>query len=513
MNYNLSDLLAHRAYLAPTHEGFVGPDYRYSYAEVDRRCTRFAAWLRAAGLAPGDRIAVYGKNSAALATAIFGASRADAIVVVMNWRLQVDELAYMLDHSGARALFYDAAFAPAVEALRARCGGLDLLVCHGDAARDPRFDDLVDAAAPALPPCPPATRRGDDAAVIMYTSGTTGRPKGAMLTHDNFLAAAHGTSSTLDWFDSHRFLLVAPMFHIGGLMPLTTSVQKGTMVYFLPDFDPAAIWRVIGRERITTMMLVPAMLSALLAAASQVDADPSSLVHIVCGASTVPRALIDAWAALGVGIQQVYGLTEVTGALTFWKAAMDPAKADSHGKAAFLNRLRIVDPHTGAPLPAGVCGEIQCAGAVVFAGYWNDPGATRAALRDGWLATGDLGYLDEAGFLYVIDRLKDLIISGGENIYPSEVERVLLAEDGVAEAAVVGVPDEKWGESPIAFVVRRPGATVTGDALLDACRARLARFKCPKAVRFVDALPRSGVGKVVKTTLRERARSGAGDDD
>lgn len=500
MTYNLGEMLAHRAYLAPDHEGFAGAQGRFSYAEVDRRCERLASHMRLAGLKPGERIAVYGKNSEALATAIFAAAKADAIAVVLNWRLQTEELVYILNDSGAHALFYDEAFAPMVEELRHRTG-IGVLVCNGRSATDPSYTDIVEDGD--LPPCPPARRRGGDTAIIMYTSGTTSRPKGAMLTHDNFLAAGHGTSSTIDWHDSHRFLLVAPIFHIGGLMPLTTSVQKGTSLYFMPDFDPVAVWEVIKRERITNMMSVPAMLHALLAVASQVEADPSSLVNITCGASVVPEALIEAWRRMGVDIQQVYGLTEVTGALTFWKPAMDAEKASSHGKPAFLNRMQVVDIETGKPVPPGMPGEVMCQGPVVFAGYWNNPEASASAMRDGWFATGDIGYMDEGGFLHLVDRLKDLIISGGENIYPAEVERVILAHDGVADVAIVGRTDEKWGEVPVAFVVRKPDAVVGEQDIIDDCRSHLAGFKCPKTVIFLDALPRNGIGKIIKPKLRE----------
>lgn len=502
MTYNLGDMLAHRAYLAPDHEGFISAEGRYTYAEVDARSEKVAAWLRDSGLNPGDRIAVLGKNSEALATTIFAAAKADAIAVVLNWRLQVEELVYILNDSGARALFFDEAFAPAVAALSQRTG-LDLFICNGLSASAPSFADIVTRGD--LPPCPPATRRGGDTAIIMYTSGTTSRPKGAMLTHDNFLAAGHGTSSTIDWFDSHRFLLVAPIFHIGGLMPLTTSVQKGTTVYFMPDFDPVAVWDVIDRERVTTMMSVPAMLNALLAVTARIEADPSSLINITCGASVVPKALIEAWAKMGVSVQQVYGLTEVTGALSFWKASMGPTKSDSHGKPAFLNHIKIVDAETRQPVPTGTPGEVLCQGAVVFAGYWNNEEATHAAIQDGWFATGDVGYLDTDGFLYLIDRLKDMIISGGENIYPAEVECVIVNHGGVAEVAVVGRPDAQWGEVPLAFVVRKPGAIVHEQDIIDDCRSHLAPFKCPKAVIFVDALPRNGIGKVLKPELRKMA--------
>ena len=500
MTYNLSEMLAHRAYLAPDHEGFIGLDYRYSYAEVDERCSRVAAWLHQAGIAPGDRVAVFAKNTEALATTIYGASRADAIVVVLNWRLQVEELEYILQNSGAKALFYDEAFTATVDELRQKTA-LDIFLCNGASTQDANYADVV--ADTQLPACPAPQRSGSDTAIIMYTSGTTGKPKGAMLTHDNFLAAGHGTSSTIDWYDSHRFLLVAPIFHIGGLMPLTTSVQKGTTLYFLPDFDPVAVWDVIAREKITTMMSVPLMLAALLAVAGKMQVDPSSLVNITCGASVVPANLIEAWAKMGVSIQQVYGLTEVTGALTFWKASMNPAKPSSHGKPAYLNRICIVDPKTGAAVATGERGEVMCKGAVVFPGYWNNPEASAAAFRDGWFATGDVGYVDEDGFLYLVDRLKDIIISGGENIYPAEVESVILASGAITEVALVGVSDEKWGEVPVAFDVRKAGSETTGEEIIADCRKHLAGFKCPKSVVFLDALPRNGIGKIQKPALRE----------
>lgn len=500
MIYNLGEMLAHRADLAPHHEGFIGPDCRLSYGEVNIRCDTIAAWLHSHGVQPGDRVAILGKNSVAHATMLYGAAKADAVSVVLNWRLQVQELAYILNDSGATVLFYDEEFALAAEELRA-CTGLKLFIRNGTGGNDTTFAGII--ANNALPPCPRAQRRGDDAALLMYTSGTTGKPKGAILTHANFLAAGHGTSSTIDWLDSHRFLLVVPAFHIGGLMPLTTSVQKGTTVYFQPDFDPVVVWQIIARERITTMMTVPAMAEALLMVAAKMEVDTSSLINMTCGASVVPQSTISSFEKMGVSVQQVYGLTEVTGAATFWKASMNPEKSDSHGKPVYLLELMIANLATGAKVEPGTPGEILCRGAVVFAGYWNNEEATTAAIREGWFATGDIGYLDEDGFLYVVDRLKDLVISGGENIYPAEIEQVILSLDSVVEAAVVAQSDEKWGEIPVAFVVRKEGACLDATAVLDCCKTQLAPFKCPKKVIFLDALPRNGIGKVLKNKLRE----------
>lgn len=506
MRYNLSETLAHRALLSPHHDGFVEAGQRLSYADVDRGCDRLAAHLHRAGLAPGDRVALYGRNSAALATAIFAASRADGIAVILNWRLSAEELAFILADSGARALIYDEAFAPVVDQLRS-IPGLDLFVRIGAGGEDAdggdaTYADIISGAAPA--PCPPPQRRGGDTAIILYTSGTTSRPKGAMLTHDNFLAAGHGMACTIDWLEDHRFLLVAPLFHVGGLSPLVTGIQVGTSFHFLADFDPVTVWQVIGRERITTMMTVPAMLSALLAVAARMPVDASSLVNISCGASAVPEALIRAWADQGVKVQQVYGLTEMTGAVSFWKSPMGLEKCGSQGKPAFFNRLRIVDIDSGQPVAGpGLRGEVLCQGPTVFAGYWNNPAASAAAMRGDWFATGDVGYLDADGFLHLVDRLKDMIISGGENIYPAEVERVITAHDGVAEAAVVGRPDERWGEAAVAFVVRKPGVVLDEADLIAFCQSHLARFKCPKQVTFLDALPRNGTGKIVKPRLRE----------
>ena len=286
-------------------------------------------------------------------------------------------------------------------------------------------------------------------------------------------------------------------------MPLVTGIQKGSTAFFLAEFDPATVWKVIERERITTSMLVPAMLVALLAAKEGNAGDASSLCYLSCGASAVPPALIEAWWAHGVQIHQVYGLTEVTGSLSYWKRSMGAEKARSQGRPVFLSRVRIVDPATGTTVPANMPGEVMCRGATVFAGYWNDCVATQSAMRDGWFATGDIGYFDEDGFLYLVDRLKDLIISGGENVYPAELETVIAALDGVAEVAVVGRADARWGEVPVAFVVGQQHAELSEESVLEVCRTNLARFKHPRGVIFLDALPRNGLGKITRPALRQ----------
>lgn len=501
MTPNLSQLLAQRAALSPEREAIVDPEGRWSYAEFNARCDRLAAHLRAQGVARGDRVAVLARNGEFAATAVFAIARAGAAVVVLNSRLQVAELAYILGDSEPAAVLYEQAFAPLAEALRAQCGARHWL-CHGDAgSADARYLDVVQATAP-LPPLPGVGIDAEDTAVLMYTSGTTGHPKGAMLSHRALLWTAHGNSCTLPWNEDYRFLLVAPLFHIGGLSPLVTNVVKGCTTVLAPEFEPVAIWQTIAAERITNTMTVPVMLQALLAVAQKMPVDASSLKYASCGASAVPRALIEALGQLGITVYQVYGTTEFGGAVSYWMPSMGMDKAASQGKAVMFGEIAIVDPGTQQRLPQGSAGEIWCRGPMAFSGYWRNPEATAAALQDGWYRTGDLGRLDADGCLYVVDRLKDMIISGGENIYPAELEAVIARHPAVAEVAVVGRADAKWGEVPVAHIVPRPGAELDEASVIAWCREHLAGFKCVKAAYFVDALPRSAVGKVLKPRLR-----------
>ncbi len=496
MDFNLGGLLSQRAYLSPDKEGFIGSDYRYTYAQVNQRANRFAAYLGGLGLAPGDRVAILCKNREHLAIALFGAAKAGCVTVLMNWRLQVPELSYILQDSQAALMLYDQEFAPAVDKLRD-----DVAVRYFLQAGS----DWEQALAGQSPEEPAHRGGGDDPAVIMYTSGTTGRPKGATLSHRNLLWSTLAISHTVEWDYSHRFLLVAPLFHIGGLAPLVTNVHKGITTYFMPDFDPVEVWQVIARERISNMMSVPLMLLAMRMASQKMEVDPSSLVTITCGASPVPASLIQAYLDMGIKVQQVYGTTECAGAVSFWTHEMDLDKMTSQGKPCFHLELKVVDPESGKELPPGQVGEIWCRGPMVFLGYWNKPEATAQALQEGWYRTGDLGRWDDEGYLYVVDRLKDMIISGGENIYPAELEKVISGHPAVAEVAVIGKPDPKWGEIPVACVVRRPDARLEAQEVIELCREQLAAFKCVKEVVFLDELPKNSVGKVLKTVLRKQA--------
>lgn len=314
---------------------------------------------------------------------------------------------------------------------------------------------------------------------------------------------AQSNSTTLEWNQDHRFLLIAPMFHIGGLSPMVTNVFKGCTTVLLPDFDPVQVWQVIARERITSLMSVPVMLQALLAVTKKMDVDSSSLVSVTCGASAVPRQLIEGCLTIGVKVQQVYGITEFCGAVTFWTHEMGLEHAHSHGKVLMFGEVRIVDPTSLVSVATGQDGEVWCRGPMMFSGYWRNPEATQTAIYQGWYRTGDIGRIDQGGFLHVVDRLKDMIISGGENIYPAELEAVIATLPGVAEVAVIGQPDERWGEIPVAFIVPTQPVITSEAEIIEGCRARLAGFKCVKAVRLIEALPRNSVGKVLKRQLKE----------
>lgn len=499
MKCNIGRILSHRAYLSPDREGFVGEGYRYSFKEANARANQFARSMQEAGVERGDRIAILCKNNEHIATTLFGAGKIGAIAVLLNWRLQVPEMEYILGDCTPTCLVYDAEFSDSVREIRSR-RPVRICIHKGADGGDIEFEQAL-TGRDIYDPAPVAG--GADPAVIMYTSGTTGKPKGAVLTHDNLFWSTEAISHTIEWNYDHRFLLVAPLFHIGGLAPLITNVHKGTTTIFLPNFDPKSVWATIASERITTMMSVPLMLQAMLMVARGGTVDSSSLKTITCGASGVPESLIRSYLDMGVKVQQVYGITEYSGAVTFWTHDMPLEKCNSQGKPAFHGQLKVVDPQTGAALPAGAVGEILCKAPMVFKEYWNNPEATRAAFADGWYRSGDLGRMDDQGFFYVVDRLKDMIISGGENIYPAELECVIGTHPAVAETAVVGMPDAKWGEIPVAFVVTKPEQNVGAQEIVDLCKERLAAYKCVKDVRFVDALPKNPVGKIMKTALRE----------
>lgn len=498
MSVHLGRLLAQRAALTPSREALVSPAGRWTFAQFNTRSNRLANHLLAQGVAEGDRVAVYAKNNEFLACALFAVTRLGATLVVLNWRLQTQELDYILTDSEPAALLFEEGFASTVSQLMAERPELVLVGCSESQAAgsyeyvvaDERLDEPVLQG-----------EGGDAPAVIMYTSGTTGKPKGALLSHSALIWTAQSNSSTLEWNQDHRFLLIAPMFHIGGLSPMVTNVFKGCTTVLLPDFDPQQVWQVIARERITSLMCVPVMLQALLAVAKKTQVDSSSLVSVTCGASAVPRQLIEDCLSIGIKVQQVYGITEFCGAVTFWTQEMGLEHAHSHGKVLLFGDVRIVDPASLKFMGNGQDGEVWCRGPMMFSGYWRNPEATQAAIHEGWYRTGDIGRIDQNGFLHVVDRLKDMIISGGENIYPAELEAVIATLPGVAEVAVVGKPDERWGEIPVAFVVPTQPICTSEAAIIEGCRELLAGYKCVKTVRMIEALPRSSVGKVLKRQL------------
>jgi len=498
MEINIGRMLANRAYLSPRMEAFSGGDYRFNFQEVNERANRFGSFLKTGGLKAGDRIALLCKNNEHATTALFGAAKAGIITLMLNWRLQVPELAYILQDSGASVLLYDVEFAPVVEGLRAQTPVKEFLTVEpGNKAND--FEKALADASPAEPAYEGFNA---DPAVLMYTSGTTGRPKGVMLTHDNLFWASVGLTHTIDWAHGYRFLSVAPLFHIGGLAPIFGNVHGGCTTFFVPAFDPVKIWDVIVAEKINFMMSVPAMLQFMLWAPDIAKKDLSSIKHIVCGGSAVPQSLIATYDQMGIKVEQVYGITEYSGAVTFWIPEMGAEKSNSAGKTVFHGQVKIMKPENDEELPAGEVGEICCFGPQVFAGYWNNPQATAQAVGKGYYRSGDMGKIDEDGFLYVVDRLKDMIISGSENIYPAEIEQALINHPGVADVAVVGKPDAKWGEIPVAFVVKKADSAVTEEEIIAHCRKNLAAYKCVKEVRFIAAIPKNSLGKVLKKELR-----------
>jgi O-succinylbenzoate-CoA ligase len=510
MQNNVGLLLSKRAHLSPRLEALVEPGgRRFSYRELDARSNQIANALAGLGIRKGDRVALLLMNGPEFVESFFGVAKLGAVVVPVNWRLVPDELAFILKDSGSRALIYGGEFAEQVADLQGRgAEGTDIVhwLHVGDA--DSRADFALDYAAlqgEADEAQPEISARDEDLLYIMYTSGTTGLPKGAVHTHASALWALLTIGATADTRYRDRYLLSLPLFHVGALTPLTGNVYRGCTTVVMRAFDPVQSWELIRDEEITTALAVPAMLNFMLQAYQKMQDGyeiPADLRWIMSGAAPVPVTLIEAYAKLGIEVHQVYGLTETCGPACLTSPDEALAKVGSTGKAFFHTEVRVVD-EAGRDVEPGQPGEVLVRGRHVMKEYWNRPEATAETLRDGWLRTGDVATIDKDGCIYIQDRTKDMIISGGENVYPAEIENAILGHPQVAEVAVIGQPSERWGESPLAVVVKAE-PELRAEDVLDWCRGKLARFKLPKAVEFVDEIPRNPSGKVLKRLLRER---------
>jgi acyl-CoA synthetase (AMP-forming)/AMP-acid ligase II len=505
----LHDHLDYRAREHPEVDFAVLGDRRLSYAEACAATNRIAHALCAAGLAKGDRIALLSKNAPELALLYFAASRVGVVPVPLSYRLAPAEWAYIVRDAGARLLIAQGALAEALAAVRDELSSVKRFVVLGaELAGWEPFEAFV-GGAPATAPDRDVSE--DDDLYQMYTSGTTGRPKGAILTQRAVNAQLHQLVLVFGGGVGDRALIVAPLYHAAAAMMSFSTVQTGGTLYLQEDFVPAEVIRALSEERIRVALLVPAMIQfCLVAVPDAAERRYEDLELVIYGASPIAeQTLRRAIEVFRCDFLQAYGMTETTAVATFLlpqdhrhALAGEAELLLSAGRPVVGAELRVVDAED-RPVPAGTAGEIIVRGPQLMRGYWNLEDATREALRGGWMHTGDAGTLDARGYVFIQDRVKDMIVSGGENVYPREVEDVLFQHPAVADAAVIGVPDEQWGEAVKAIVVCREGRDVTAEALLEFCKGRLGGFKRPRSLDFVDALPRNPSGKVLKKDLRE----------
>ncbi|MDP5069464.1 MAG: AMP-binding protein, partial [Congregibacter sp.] len=473
---NIGQFLTSRARMSPRQEMLydVKAGRRFSFEEANGRANQLCHALLGMGLEPGDRIAILAYNGHQFIESFFGPAKAGLVIMPLNWRLTADELAFILKDGGAKALIFDADFTRLAEDLRARGpvgSDIEHWIAIGSEAPDfARHYERLIAPQPVVEPATLAVAQ--DNLFIMYTSGTTGLPKGVVHTHETVFWTTITMVNTGDIRGTDRYLLLLPLFHVGALAPMIGSVYRGNSMVILRDFDPLKVWQLFESERIDTSLAVPAMLNFMLQVPGREQYDHSSVRNIICGAAPVPIATINAYIELGVEIHQVYGLTESGGPGCLIIGEDSLTQVGSAGRAFFHTEAKIVDEQ-GHAVPTGGAGEILLRGRHIMKEYWNRPDATAETLKDGWLYTGDIATMNDEGFITICDRKKDMIISGGENVYPAEIENALMQHPGIADAAVIGVPNEKWGESPMAIIVSRD-ASLDEAAVIAFCQGKLA---------------------------------------
>ncbi len=482
-------------------------DRRLTWADLLHRSQKVAAALADEGVGVQDRVAFLDKNGIEHFEVFFGASMLNAVSVDVNWRLAAPEVEYIVNDADAKVLVVGPDFVSILDAIADNLTTVTKILVIGGHPKYESYEDWVDRHEAADPG---ATATLDDTAFQLYSSGTTGRPKGVMLSNSNFFGLLPMAKEIWELSADAINLIAMPLFHIGGGGWAVAGMYEGATSVIVRDLDPAALITLIGDEKISHGFVVPAVLQFMLMMPGAADADYSSLKVLVYGASPISeQVLAQSVKVFKCKFWQAYGLTETTGAVV----NLPPHDHDVDGPNKHRLRscgvpgpgveIKIIDNDTGLEQPTGEVGEIWIRSQQVMKGYWKNPAeTTKAITEDGWFKSGDAGFLDADGYVYIHDRVKDMIVSGGENVYPAEVENVLMAHPGIADVAVIGVPHERWGETAKAMVVKAPGSEVTEQDIIDYAREHLARFKCPTSVDWIDALPRNPSGKVLKKDLR-----------
>ncbi|HEX4252388.1 MAG TPA: long-chain-fatty-acid--CoA ligase [Pseudonocardia sp.] len=501
-------LLAGWAQQRPDREALSYGERTWTWAQLKDRVARGAAAQRSAGLVPGDRVAVLDLNHPSCLEITLACAQVGTANVVVNFRLAPAEVAYVINDSGAEILFVGPEFAELVAGLRDQLPKIRQVVRVGDPGTDgEEYEAWLDVEPdhevyPAAP---------DHCFLQLYTSGTTGFPKGAMLTHAGMIAHSANVVAAVGADPDSNVLVAMPLFHVGGSSYAMVGLFAGARMVLTRVPDPAQLPVIMERERISHTFFVPALLALMAKVPGVAEHDYSTLRVLCYGASPMPLPVLRASMKIFPNVfMQVYGMTEACGVVTILGPVEHADTANEHrlisaGKPIPGVRIEVRDPVTGEALPVGESGEVCLRTDQLMAGYWNKPEATASAIGDdGWYRSGDGGHIDADGYVFITDRIKDMIISGGENIYPAEIERVLAEHPSVADLTVVGVPDEKWGEVPKAVVVAAEGHAVDEAELLAYCREHLASYKCPKSVDVVDELPRNPTGKILKKDVRAR---------
>jgi O-succinylbenzoate-CoA ligase len=505
---NVGYMLAKRSKMHPDKEAFVEAqhDKRYTYGQYNLNSNRIANALKEKGIVKGDRVAVLMMNSAQYMELFFAIAKIGAICVPLNCRLVPDELTFILKDSGAKLLVYGDEVKKAVAEIFSKGDTATEIETWAHAGSNENkdefaldFDQMIRTSGddePAL------SAFEDDPLFIMYTSGTTGLPKGVVHTHNTVTWAVINMDATCELRQDDRFFVPLPLFHVGALLPAIMAVYTGITVISLKAFDPSLAWKAIESERVTNSLMVPTVMNFMLQAPEKDSCDYSSFRWASIAGAPVPVSLLESCEKIGIRLEQLYGLTEACGPGCQLMGDDVARKPGSAGKGFLFIDVRVVDAYD-KDVPTNEPGELILNGKNVMDGYWNRPKETEQALKNGWLHTGDVATMDEEGFIYIVDRIKDMIISGGENIYPAEIEKVIASMPQVSAVAVIGVPDPKWGEVPMA-VIAPSDKELDEKVVIDYCSGKIARYKMPKAVTFVDELPMTSTGKIQKQVLKKQ---------